>query len=636
VTWQVVTFVLVMLVIGTGLVWYERTRPPSQVVALVALLAALAVVGRVLLAPLPNVVATTDIVLIAGYVLGPAPGFAVGALGGLVSNFWLGQGIWTPWQMVAWGMTGVGGALLWKLTGGQAGRVRLALACGLAGLLFGMWMNLQFLVGFGGEVTAGRYLALQVRSIPFDLAHIAGNVLFALAAGPALVAALRRFRERFEWSRVPGTVGAVAIAVALSTVMLAPAPAEANLSDQARKARAWLEGSQNRNGGFGTSRNSESSVTITARAAIGFAAAGRNPFDVTRSGRSPIGYLTSQSKAIKSPGDISLTILALHSAGADPRKFAGRNLVAELDSKRRRDRTFGDRVNVAAWAALALRAAKAGGAASAVVDWLVSVQGPGNQGWGISSGAASDPDSTGTVLQLLGRGGRADRALTWLAGIQRGSGGFSGMNSVPTVNTQSTGLVLQGLAGLGYRPGKLTKDGRTGLDFLKARQRASGAVDYSAGNDQTPVWVTADALVALSGKSLPVTGPRRKPVVPSSNEPSGGGTSPGSGGGSGGSSGGTSGGSGSGGDSGSGPDSRAPGDSSDGPGFDEVPVPGGDSLVPDGVSPFATTPVAPSAELLEASRAGPSPSAALAVLIGLGAAILITGATTFLVRRKRW
>ena len=149
-TWQVVTFVLVMLVIGTGLVWYERTRPPSQVVALVALLAALAVVGRVLLAPLPNVVATTDIVLIAGYVLGPAPGFAVGALGGLVSNFWLGQGIWTPWQMVAWGMTGVGGALLWKLTGGRAGRIRLALACGLAGLLFGMWMNLQFLVGFGG------------------------------------------------------------------------------------------------------------------------------------------------------------------------------------------------------------------------------------------------------------------------------------------------------------------------------------------------------------------------------------------------------------------------------------------------------------------------------------------------------
>ncbi len=59
-TWQIVTLALVMLVIGTGLVWYERTRPPSQIVALVALLAALAVVGRILLAPLPNVVAPSN------------------------------------------------------------------------------------------------------------------------------------------------------------------------------------------------------------------------------------------------------------------------------------------------------------------------------------------------------------------------------------------------------------------------------------------------------------------------------------------------------------------------------------------------------------------------------------------------
>ena len=85
------------------MLWYERSRPPSQIVALVAVLAALAVAGRIVLAPIPNVVATTDIVIIAGFVLGPAPGFAVGALGGLVSNFWLGQGVWTPWQMVGLG-----------------------------------------------------------------------------------------------------------------------------------------------------------------------------------------------------------------------------------------------------------------------------------------------------------------------------------------------------------------------------------------------------------------------------------------------------------------------------------------------------------------------------------------------------
>ena len=627
-TWQLVTLVLVMLVIGTGLVWYERTRPPSQVVALVALLAALAVVGRILLAPIPNVVATTDIVLIAGYALGPAPGFAVGALGGLVSNFWLGQGVWTPWQMAAWGMTGVGGALLWKLTGGQAGRIRLAIACGLAGLLFGVWMNLQFLVGFGGEVTADRYLALQVRSIPFDIAHVAGNVVFALVAGPTMVAALRRFRERFEWSRLPGTVGAGLIALSLSTVVLAPSPADARVPETAREARAWLEDRQNRDGGFGPSPESDSSVTITARTAIGFAAAGRNPFDVTRSGRSPIGYLTANQRSINDSGEIALAILALHAARVDPRTFAGRNLVAELEKKRRFDRTFDDKVNVAAYAALAFRSAGSGGSASSVVDWLRSVQGGGDQGWGVSPGAPSDPDSTGTVLQLLSPGERADRALAWLAGAQRDSGGFPGSSSIPTVNSQSTGMVLQGLAGLGYGPGKLTRNGRTGLDFLEARQRASGAVDYSASSDQTAVWVTADALVALAGRSLPFQGPERKPVTPSSGGDSGGGSSAGSGGGS-------SGAGGSSGQSGIDPGSTA-GSGGDGE-ADGLPVapPVPENLLPTEEPVFGPL-EAPSAALVEASRAGPSPSAGLAILIGLGTAVLIAGGVTFLARRRSW
>ena len=61
-------------------------------VALVAALAALAVAGRLVFTPIPNVVATTDIVLITGFAVGAAPGFAVGALAAAVSNLWLGPG----------------------------------------------------------------------------------------------------------------------------------------------------------------------------------------------------------------------------------------------------------------------------------------------------------------------------------------------------------------------------------------------------------------------------------------------------------------------------------------------------------------------------------------------------------------
>ena len=71
-----------------------------------ATLAALAVLGRIAFAPVPNVKPTTDIVLLSGFVLGGAPGFAVGAVAALASNLFFAQGPWTPWQMAAWGAVG--------------------------------------------------------------------------------------------------------------------------------------------------------------------------------------------------------------------------------------------------------------------------------------------------------------------------------------------------------------------------------------------------------------------------------------------------------------------------------------------------------------------------------------------------
>ena len=110
--------------------------------ALVATLAALAALGRVAFAPLPNVKPTTDIVLLTGYALGGAPGFAVGAVAALASNVFFGQGPWTPWQMCAWGAIGVGGAVLARVAGHHLSRASLAVACGLAGAFFGAVMNL--------------------------------------------------------------------------------------------------------------------------------------------------------------------------------------------------------------------------------------------------------------------------------------------------------------------------------------------------------------------------------------------------------------------------------------------------------------------------------------------------------------
>jgi energy-coupling factor transport system substrate-specific component len=198
VSWIAGSTLILGAVIVVGFVWYERTHPTTRVLALVATLAAMAALGRVAFAALPNVKPTTDIVLLAGYTLGGAPGFMVGAVAALASNLFFGQGPWTPWQMVGWGGVGLFGAALSRLAGRDLRRVPLAAACALASLGFGAVMNLSLWVTYSGDHSVNQLLAYFASSLPFDLAHATGSIVFCLAFGPALVRALRRYRTRFD------------------------------------------------------------------------------------------------------------------------------------------------------------------------------------------------------------------------------------------------------------------------------------------------------------------------------------------------------------------------------------------------------------------------------------------------------
>jgi energy-coupling factor transport system substrate-specific component len=197
-SWIAGSMLILGAVIVVGFVWYERTHPTTRVLALVATLAAMAALGRIAFAALPNVKPTTDIVLIAGYVLGGAPGFMVGAIAALASNLFFGQGPWTPWQMVGWGGVGLFGAGLARVAGRDLGRIPLAAACAVASLAFGGVMNLSMWVTYSGEHSANQLVAYSATSAPFDLAHATGSIVFCLAFGPALVRALRRYRTRFD------------------------------------------------------------------------------------------------------------------------------------------------------------------------------------------------------------------------------------------------------------------------------------------------------------------------------------------------------------------------------------------------------------------------------------------------------
>ena len=82
---------------------FEARRPQARELVILAVMAALAVAGRVAI-PVPNFKAITGIVMIAGMAFGPQAGFMTGAISAFASNFFYAQGPWTPWQMLAYGM----------------------------------------------------------------------------------------------------------------------------------------------------------------------------------------------------------------------------------------------------------------------------------------------------------------------------------------------------------------------------------------------------------------------------------------------------------------------------------------------------------------------------------------------------
>jgi prenyltransferase beta subunit len=291
----------------------------------------------------------------------------------------------------------------------------------------------------------------------------------------------------------------------------APA-ARAAAASPAKRAARYLLRAQNRDGGFGGDRGQSSSQLYTGWAVLGLAAARRNPRDVRRrGGRTAVRYLRSQLGGLTDIGEIERTVLVLRAAGLSPRSFGGRNLIADVVRRRRPNGSIAEYVSYTAFGILALEASGAPVWKSAVT-YLERAQND-DGGFGIAPAVSSDTDMTGAVLQALaavGRGGGevARKAVEYLVRMQGPSGGL-GATGGRVPNAQSTAYAAQGLLAAGGEPGAV---GRA-LAYLKRLQRPDGSIRYSRASRQTPAWVTAQALMALRRRPLPLAVvPRRKPI----------------------------------------------------------------------------------------------------------------------------
>ena len=194
--WGLVSVVLVVLVIVAFFFEFERAAVSSKEIALVAMLGTIAAVLRIPFAAIPSVQPSTYLIICSGYVFGPVAGFMVGAITALVSNFFLGQGPWTLYQIFAWGLAGVTAAYLRRLTISTKWLIVFGI---LWSYVFGVIMNIWFWTSFVYPLTPRTFVVAQLSSIWFDTFHAVGNAIFLRLFGKKTIIILERFRKKFQW-----------------------------------------------------------------------------------------------------------------------------------------------------------------------------------------------------------------------------------------------------------------------------------------------------------------------------------------------------------------------------------------------------------------------------------------------------
>ena len=174
----------------------SKKHMTTREMVMLAVLAAIAAVSRIPFAPIPSVQPTTFVVIASAIALGPQSGLIIGASAALVSNMVLGQGPWTPWQMICWGMAGFIAGLLANTFFMKRMTMRLFYGF-ITGFIFGWVMNLWILFSGFGELNLQTFIVLNTSSFYFDLAHALSNVFFLLFFSTVWIKIIERFKEKY-------------------------------------------------------------------------------------------------------------------------------------------------------------------------------------------------------------------------------------------------------------------------------------------------------------------------------------------------------------------------------------------------------------------------------------------------------
>ena len=177
---------------------FENRKPKARELVIISALCAIGVAGRTAFFMLPQFKPVAAIVIISGVAFGGETGFLVGAITAFVSNFFFGQGPWTPWQMFSFGIIGFLAGIMFQKGILRKTKTDMCLFGFLATfVIYGGIMNPASVIMWQSNININMVLSSYVMGMPFDFIHAVSTVFFLFFAAEPMLEKLERIKIKY-------------------------------------------------------------------------------------------------------------------------------------------------------------------------------------------------------------------------------------------------------------------------------------------------------------------------------------------------------------------------------------------------------------------------------------------------------
>ncbi len=190
-----ITLAIVILSSIPFFLTFENNNRNTYKMVIIAVMVAMSVAGRFIFAVIPGFKPITAIVVITAIYFGCEVGFLTGSLSAVISNFYFGQGPWTPFQMFTWGLIGLlAGKFSFVL---KTNRFILAIYGALVGILYSFLMDIWTVLWYDNQFHIKLYLVAIVSSLPYTMIYAISNIIFLLCLAKPIGDKLLRIKSKY-------------------------------------------------------------------------------------------------------------------------------------------------------------------------------------------------------------------------------------------------------------------------------------------------------------------------------------------------------------------------------------------------------------------------------------------------------